>query len=62
METMNAITQVVGTLGFPIVMCLLMYKQTNKLSESHKAEIDKLSEAVNNNTSVIARLIDKLDK
>jgi hypothetical protein len=31
----------------------------NKQTEQHKAEIDKMSEAVNNNTLVIQKLLDK---
>lgn len=55
------ITQLIGTLGFPIVMCgILCWYIYNKQSESD-AKIDKMTEALNNNTAVISKLIDRLD-
>lgn len=58
----QTITTLIGSLGFPIVCCVAMFLQLNKTSEMHKEEIDKLSEAVNNNTNVMNQLISKLDK
>ena len=58
----QTITTLIGSLGFPIVCCIVMFLQLNKTSEMHKEEIDKLSEAVNNNTNVMNQLISKLDK
>lgn len=57
---MDNIVQIVAQLGFPIAMCLLMFWYVTKKDESHKEEIDKMSEAVNNNTLVMQKLIDKL--
>jgi uncharacterized membrane protein len=57
----QTITTLIGSLGFPIVCCIVMFLQLNKTSEMHKEEIDKLSEAVNNNTNVMNQLISKLD-
>lgn len=58
----NTIIQVVGSLGFPIVMCGALFWRQVKSDEQHKAEMDKLSEALNNNTLAITKLSDKLDK
>lgn len=58
----NTIIQIVGSLGFPIVMCGALFWRQVKSDEQHKAEMDKLSEALNNNTLVITKLTDKLDK
>lgn len=58
----NTIIQIVGSLGFPIVMCSALFWRQVKADEQHKAEMDKLSEALNNNTLVITKLTDKLDK
>lgn len=57
----NAITTAIGTLGFPIVMCLLMYRQNLKESENHAQEMNTIKEALNNNTVVLQKLTDKLD-
>lgn len=56
----NAIVQLVSTLGFPIACCIAMFWQNNKLNESHKAEVSKLNEAINNNTIALNHIIDKL--
>ncbi len=58
----NAIIQIVGSLGFPIVMCGALFWRQVKSDEQHKEEMDKLSEALNNNTQAIIKLSDNLDK
>ena len=58
----NAIIQIVGSLGFPIVMCGALFWRQIKSDEQHKEEMDKLSEALNNNTQAIIKLSDNLDK
>ena len=52
----QAITTMIGSLGFPIVMCIIMIKLIFTMEESHKEEIDALKESLNNNTNVLARL------
>lgn len=54
------LTQLIGSLGFPIAMCLAMMWQLNKTNEQHKAEMDKLSEALNNNTLALTKLATKI--
>jgi hypothetical protein len=56
----NAIMQLISTLGFPIVCCIAMFWQNIKLNESHKAEVSKLNEAINNNTIALNHIIDTL--
>lgn len=58
----NSIIQIVGSLGFPIVMCGALFWRMVKSDEQHKAEMDKLSEALNNNTVAITKLSDKLGR
>lgn len=58
----NAIIQIVGSLGFPIVMCGALFWRQVKSDAQHKEEMDKLSEALNNNTQAIIKLSDNLDK
>lgn len=58
----NTIIQLVGSLGFPIVMCCALFWRMVKSDEQHKAEMDKLSEALNNNTIALTKLSDNLDK
>lgn len=58
----NTIIQLVGSLGFPIVMCGALFWRMVKSDEQHKAEMDRLSEAINNNTIALTNLSDKLEK
>ena len=52
----QGITSMIGSLGFPIVMCIIMIKLIFTMEESHKEEISSLKESLNNNTNVLARL------
>ena len=59
--------QLIGTLGFPIVACCVVFWYLQKESENHKQEMSSMRDAINANTSVIAelkmimqQLIDKL--
>ena len=57
----TAIVQVISSLGFPIAVCLICFWYINKMQETHKSETHELSEALNNNTIVMQKLVDKLD-
>lgn len=56
----NAITQLISNLGFPVAVCLICFWYINKQREEHKAEIDELTKALNNNTLVMQHLVDSL--
>lgn len=56
----STIVQLISSLGFPIACCIAMFWQNNKLNESHKEEVSKLNEAINNNTIALNHIIDKL--
>lgn len=58
----NTIIQLVGSLGFPIVCCGALFWRMIKSDEQHKQEMDKISDALNNNTVALTRLTDQLDK
>lgn len=58
----NAITQLISNIGFPVAVCLICFWYINKQSEEHKAEIDELTKALNNNTLVMQRLADRLSQ
>lgn len=58
----NAIIQLVGSLGFPIVCCGALFWRMIKSDGQHKQEMDKMSDALNNNTVALTRLTDQLDK
>lgn len=58
----SGIVQVVGSLGFPIAACIAVFWYLMKESENHKAEVTKLSEAIQNNTLALTKLCDELEK
>ena len=51
MKMMNEIANLISTVGFPIVMCILMLKQNSKQLE-----------IIQNNTTAINNLTDELRK
>lgn len=58
----NSITTLVGSLGFPIVACCYMAYVNSKQTESHREEMSKMTEAVNELKVAITQLVDKLTK
>ena len=58
----NSLIQLVGSLGFPIVACVALFWRMVKSDEQHIEEMNKMSEALNNNTSALVKLTEKLEK
>lgn len=56
----NMVMNLISTLGFPIIACGALFWYTVKQTETHKAEIDNLTIAVNNNTLVMQKFLDKM--
>lgn len=51
----------IGSLGFPIVACILMGYMFLKFTDNYRQDIKSITEIVSNNTAALNRLIDKLD-
>lgn len=69
----NAIIAMIGSLGFPIVACIAMawffakvnenYRNDIKeINATHKEEVKAMTEAIQNNTLVIQKLVDRLER
>ena len=67
----GTVGQLIGTLGFPIVMTLLMAwyvkyitdqhrEDTTQRDEVHRQEVTEITSALNNNTLVLQKLVDIL--
>lgn len=54
----NTIITAVSTLGFPIVMCAALFWYMIEQRKDHKAEVEKLTNALENNTVAITQLTD----
>lgn len=58
----TTMVQLVGSLGFPIVAWFLMFRQNERMEARHEEESKKFVEAINNNTTAIQQLVEKLGK
>lgn len=57
----ESVLQAITTVGFPIVMCLVLLWYINKMVDTHKEETKAFTDALNKNTSVLERVCDKLN-
>ena len=57
---MQDVVTAISTVGFPIVMCILIFCYMEKESESHKQEVDGLKEVLTDLKVSIAQLTDKI--
>lgn len=67
----TALTQLIGSLGFPIACCIFLGWYVKSITDNYRADIDKmndrhadeisnLTDTVNNNTLALQKLCDKL--
>ena len=61
MDIIGIVKELVANMGFPIACVVMMYVEMGKEREAHKAESEKWVEAVNNNTLVLQKLLDKME-
>lgn len=62
MDNINVIMTAISTVGFPIVMTCALFWKMNKQDDDHKEEMAKVTEALNNNTLALTRILDRIDK
>ena len=60
METLQMVITAISTVGFPIVMCGALFWKMDKQDKEHKEEMNKSTEAINNNTVVLQKLMQML--
>ena len=56
----NELLTAISTVGFPIVMCGALLKLASVLLDKLDKELDSLRTTINNNTTVMQRILDKL--
>lgn len=61
MDVYTMLVQLIGSVGFPIVCCVMMWRQMLTQEEHHKGEMNSITTALNNNTSVLQKLVDRLE-
>ena len=57
---MQDVVTAISTVGFPIVMCILIFYYMEKEAESHKQEVDGLKEVLTDLKISITQLTDKI--
>lgn len=73
MRTIDEIVSIIGSVGFPIVMCgaavwFIKYlfdrntAQIESITKEHKQEMSGITQALANNTIVMQKLVDVLEK
>lgn len=62
MEAAEFLLKAVASVGFPIVVALIMIYVTWVQNKTHREEMNSLKEALNNNTIALTKLYEKLDK
>lgn len=59
-EVVTLVTSIVSNVGFPIACVAVMFYQMEQERKSHKEESDKWIEAINNNTKVMEKVLEKV--
>lgn len=54
------ITQLISTLGFPIVSCAALFWYMLKQGERHSEEVQQLKASLDNNTLAMTKLLDRI--
>lgn len=56
----SIVTEFINGVGFPIACVAAMFWMQNQEREQHRQEAEKFAEAINNNTQVMTRILEKL--
>lgn len=61
MEIIEYIIKIISDVGFPIACVAVMFYQMEQERRTHKEESDKWVEALNRNTSVMEKVLERID-
>lgn len=56
----NTISTLIGSIGFPCVMCLMMFKYMQDEQSTHKQESETLKDAINELKVAITALTERI--
>lgn len=56
----NAISTLISNIGVPCACLIATFYLWQKETDSHKSEMDKMTEALNNNTQAIVKLTEHI--
>lgn len=61
LEIIEALKDIIANLGFPIACVIAMFVEMEREREAHKAESAAWVEALNRNTCVMEKLMNKME-
>ena len=61
-SVLDVIIQFIQNVGFPIACVVAMFWMWDRERQEHKQEAEKWAEAINNNTQVMQKLVDRLEE
>lgn len=56
----GTVTQIISQVGFPIAISLILLWQNKQEADKHQQEMSAVTEALNNNTLALNRLLAKM--
>lgn len=56
----QSIASLISSIGFPVVMCLLIFQRMDKQDTYHQEQIKAMTESLNKNTEAINMLKEKI--
>lgn len=59
--TIADLTQIIGSLGFPIAMCIYMMYVNDRNNKRNNETTKELTNIINNNTVALTKLTDRID-
>lgn len=57
--TTQTLLTAISTIGFPSVMCYLMFKYLEKYTQDTNTRMSNLTDVINNNTTVITKFMER---
>lgn len=61
-SVLDVVIQFIQNVGFPIACVVAMFWMWDRERQEHKQEAEKWAEAINNNTQVMQKLVDRLEE
>lgn len=57
----NSVSNLIGSVGFPIACCIALFWYITKITAAHKEETNNLVNAINDMRVTMTQLVDKLN-
>lgn len=59
---MQDFVTLITNLGFPIAVCLMLMMYVKEITNKHQSDVKDFTSALNQNTMVLQKLCDRLDR